>query len=87
MGTTEAEWLVALPRALGQHVHVLAAGQVRVQIGSGHLQLHWHALHPRVIALLRIPRLAVQFTFEGVPEDARQHFMRRFDLTLQRGGG
>jgi hypothetical protein len=40
-----------------------------------------------VIALLRMQRLAVQFAFEGVEEDARQRFMKRFDLTMQRGGG
>ena len=87
MGTTETEWLTALPRALGDHAFVLAAGQARVQIGEGHLQLQWHALPPRVIALLRLQRLAVIFAFEGVDEAARQHFMKRFDLTMQRGGG
>lgn len=87
MATTEAEWLTALPRALGEHAFVLGEGQAQVQIGAGHLQLHWHALPPRVIALLRMERLAVQFVFVGVQEAARQHFMKRFDLTMQRGGG
>ena len=87
MGTTETEWLAALPRALGDHAFVLGADQARVQIGAGHLQLHWHALPPRVIALLRLQRLAVTFSFEGVDEAARQCFMKRFDLTMQRGGG
>ena len=27
------------------------------------------------------------FEFEGVEEDVRQRFMKRFDLTMQRGGG
>ena len=87
MGTTEGEWLTALPRALGEHAHELTAGQARVHIGDGHLQLQWRILPPRVIALLRMQRLAVSFVFEGVEEDARQRFMKRFDLTMQRGGG
>lgn len=87
MGTTETEWLAALPRAVGDHAMALGAGQARVQIEGGYLQLQWHALPPRVIALLRLQRLAVQFVFEGVPEDARHRFMKRFDLTMQRGGG
>ena len=87
MGTSEGEWLAALPRALGDHAFVLGAGQARVQIGAGHLQLQWHALPPRVIALLRLQRLAVTFAFDGVDEAARQRFMQRFDLTMQRGGG
>lgn len=87
MGTSESEWLTALPRALGAHAWVLGSGQAQVQIGGGHLQLQWQALTPRVIALLRMPRLQVQFAFQGVPEDARHRFMKHFDLTLQRGGG
>jgi hypothetical protein len=87
MGTTETEWLTALPRALGDHAFVLGTGQVRVQIGEGHLLLQWRMLPPRVIALLRLQRLAVSFVFECVEEDARQRFMKRFDLTMQRGGG
>ena len=87
MGTTETEWLTALPRALGEHAFVLTDGQARVQIGQGQLLLQWHPLPPRVIALLRMQRLAVQFVFEGVEESDRQRFMKRFDLTMQRGGG
>jgi hypothetical protein len=87
MGTSETEWLTALPRALGSHAFVLGTSQARVQIGEGHLQLQWHTLPPRVIALLRLQRLAVSFVFEGVQEDARHRFMQHFDLTMQRGGG
>ena len=87
MGTSEVEWLTALPRALGDHDFELGTGQARVHIGDGHLQLQWRILPPRVIALLRLQRLAVSFVFEGVEEDARQSFMKRFDLTMQRGGG
>ena len=87
MGTSETEWLTALPRALGNHAFVLGIGQVLVHIGDGHLQLQWHTLPPRVIALLRLQRLGVSFVFEGVEEDARQRFMKHFDLTMQRGGG
>ncbi len=87
MGTSETEWLTALPRALGEHFFVLGTGQVRVQIGEGHLQLQWRILPPRVIALLCLQRLAVSFVFEGVQEDERQRFMKHFDLTMQWGGG
>ena len=87
MATTEAEWLAALPRAVRAHTLILSAGQAQVQIGNGHLMLHWRPLPPRVIALLRMQRLAVVFAFEGVDEAARQGFMKHFDLSTQRGGG
>lgn len=42
---------------------------------------------PRVIAQIRLPRLAVRFDFNGVAEAERLRFMQRFDLYTQRGGG
>lgn len=87
MGTTEAEWLAALPRACAENACMLGPGQAEVLIGEGRLRLQWQVLPPRVIALLRMPRLGVAFAFEGVDEAQRQHFMKRFDLTMQRGGG
>ena len=39
------------------------------------------------VVVERLPRLAVTFAFEGMDEAARQRFMKRFDLTMQRGGG
>ena len=51
------------------------------------LELSWQPLPPRSIALLTLPRLQVSFAFHGLDEAGRQHFMRRFDLYLQRGGG
>ena len=39
MATTEAEWLSALPRAVGTCALSLAPGAARVQIGDGWLDL------------------------------------------------
>jgi hypothetical protein len=90
-GCTEAEWLAWLPGAVRGHALTLSAagGAAQVDIGSGGgvLDLVWHALPPRQIALVRLPRLAIRFRFTGVDEDARQRFMRYFDLYMQRGGG
>lgn len=87
MATTEAEWLAALPRAVGEHLCAVQIGHAEIRIHQGRLLLQWHALPPRVIALLRLQRLAVVFAFDGVDDAERQRFMKRFDLTMQRGGG
>lgn len=87
MATTEAEWQAALPRAVGEHPCAVHAGYAEIHIQHGRLLLQWQTLPPRVIALLRLHRLAVVFAFEGVDEAARHRFMKRFDLTMQRGGG
>jgi hypothetical protein len=87
MGCTEAEWLASVPRALGDYPYQLSAQTLLVQIGLGALAVQWKVGEPRVIALARIPRLLVQFGFNGLDEAQRLAFMQRFDLYMQRGGG
>ena len=87
MACTEAEWLAWLPRAVGEYACTVTGTSAVVTIGAGQLQLAWKVLPPRVMALVRLPRLALRFTFSGVPDAPRQAFMRRFDLYTQRGGG
>jgi hypothetical protein len=87
MGCTEREWLSWLPGAVRAHALVLGKAQAEIEIEGGHLRLNWQMLEPRRIALMRMPRLAVQFRFAGVADEARQRFMRYFDLYMQRGGG
>jgi hypothetical protein len=86
-GCTEAEWLMWLPGAVGEARLQLAPGGASVEWEAGLLQLTWHALEPRRIALIRVPRLYVSFRFVNTPADARHRFMRHFDLFMQRGGG
>jgi hypothetical protein len=87
-GCSEAEWRGWMPEATGGRP-LSADGEhgLRVRIGEGELRLAWQVLPPRVIALVRLPRLAVSFAFEGVPLAERRAFLRHFDLRLQRGGG
>lgn len=89
MGCTEQEWLMWLPAAVAVPAPMTQTGpgQALVPIGAGCLRLSWQVLPALQIALMRLPRLAVCFEFEGVTEDARHTFMRRFDLYMQRGGG
>jgi len=87
MGCTEAEWLGWLPAAIGEHAWTREGTGAVVDLSPGRLRLSWRAGEPRVIALLRLPRLHVSFRFEGVEAPARRAFMERFDLYMQRGGG
>lgn len=86
-GITEADWLQLLPRAAQGHALTVADGRAEIDIGSGRLRLAWTVMPPRQIALIRLPRLAVHYRFDGVDSADRQAFMKRFDLTIQRGGG
>lgn len=87
MGCTEAEWLGWLPAAVGDHDWKLHPHSAEVRMGEGALALNWSVGEPRVIALMRMPRLLVNFRFSGVDEAERYRFMKRFDLYMQRGGG
>ena len=87
MACTEAEWLRWLPGAVGDNHWKLQNQSAGVRIGDGALGLKWQVAQPRVIALMRLPRLLVSFRFAGVDEAQRYTFMKRFDLYMQRGGG
>ncbi|MBD3893550.1 hypothetical protein [Hydrogenophaga sp.] len=87
MGCSEAEWLRCLPAAIGEHAWQQAGASARVEFPDGHLQLQWQPLAPRCMALLRLPVLQVDFSFQGLDAAQQAAFMRRFDLYVQRGGG
>ena len=87
MGCTEAEWLRALPAAMGDVPWRQEGAVVSANLGDGCLCITWRPGEPRVIALMRMPRLHVEFDFQNVDELARRAFMKRFDLYMQRGGG
>lgn len=87
MGCTEAELLMWLPGAVNGRAVTRMPRSAEIAIDAGRLELAWRELPPRQIALLRMPRLAISFHFEGVGEAQRQDFMRYFDLYTQRGGG
>ena len=87
MGCTEAEWLGWLPVAMGQCAWQRSGHTMVAIIGQGQLNVQWQVMPPRVIALLRMPVLRVNFDFQGVNAGERHAFMRPFDLCMQRGGG
>lgn len=87
MGCTEAEWLGWLPAAIGECVWQRDGQRVLVNVPPGRLALRWEVLPPRVIALMRMPVLRVEFQFDELNDEQRLAFMRRFDLYMQRGGG
>ncbi|WP_370264528.1 hypothetical protein [Limnobacter sp.] len=58
------------------------------QVDGGLARIHWEPLPDRVIALVRLKRLAVSIGFEaGVPGAERDEFVRQFRLHTLRGGG
>ncbi|WP_372659675.1 hypothetical protein [Hydrogenophaga sp.] len=87
MGCTEKEWLGWLPAAIGERPWTQDGASARVLIEPGALRLEWCVQEPRVIALMRMPRLQVAFRFTGLDGAQRYTFMKRFDLYMQRGGG
>jgi len=87
-GLAETEWLRTLPGAVRDHALALPApGRAVVSIGTGTLELDWAMLPPRRLGLVQLPRMAVRYRFDGVDAQARNEFMRYFDLYTQRGGG
>lgn len=88
MAGTLQEWRGRLPVAMGA-VDWVWQGDMSVSglLAGGRVTIAWSPLPDRVIALMRLPRLSVQFRFDGVLDQARLQFMKHFDLVKQRGGG
>ena len=88
-GCTEAEWCGWLRGpAVGEAPGTPeGTDAMRLDLAGGRLLLRWTVLPERRIALVRLPRLQVDFRFEGVPLAQRQAWLKRFDLHTQRGGG
>jgi len=87
MGYTPAEWRLRLPLAIGAHPWAEQGDTAKVVLPPGTLALAWDELPPRAIALMRIPQMQVRFEFAGLNDEERFIFMKRFDLTMQKGGG
>ncbi len=93
MGFTAADFVSCLPEAFRPAVaepevsRDKASGTLSVQLESGVAYLRWHALPPRAIALMRVPRLQVHFDFSAIADEERQRVLARFDLGMLRGGG
>lgn len=90
-GSTEAEWLRALPRAAEGRAQLSLPAPGRAEFAlheGGTLRLDWSVLEPRRIALITLPRLRVVYRFDDTVDAVRrQRFLRGFDLVMQRGGG
>lgn len=89
MGCTETELVSWLPRALPDAALTLdrPAGHSVAIWASGSLELRWHTLPPRRIALLEIPQLQVRFVYRNLNEEQRYRMQKCFDLQTHRGGG
>lgn len=92
MGCTADEFVKWLHVALTEFVWQCEPSQAHVTISNdaksqGVLYLRWQVLPERRIALLRLPRLQVDYQFDGVSDVVRTRFMQRLDLFMQRGGG
>jgi hypothetical protein len=87
-GCSVEDWLRWLPGAVqGRRVNRPSADAAKVELAPGRLLLRWRVKPEHRIALVRLPRLEVDFEFDGVGPQARAAFMRYFDLYTQRGGG
>lgn len=91
MGCTAAEFLGWLPRALPGAILELEsdseAGRCRASFEDGHLLIEWQVLDPTQIAMLRVPRLKVCFSYSGFEDTRRRAVQTYFDRATQRGGG
>lgn len=87
MSATREEFVQSLAVLLGRTVAIDEL-PLRVALGAGSVVIAREPLPGvRLGGLLELPRAAVTLTFDGVGDEARAAFLRRFDVAFQRGGG
>ncbi|MFA6312188.1 MAG: hypothetical protein WCV99_04500 [Sterolibacterium sp.] len=91
MGCTPSELLGWLPGALpGARLDIEStptSGSCRASFNVGQLLIEWRMLDSRQIALLKIPRINVRFTYSKMDIADRIDVQGYFDRATQRGGG
>jgi hypothetical protein len=86
MATTEREFRNGLTFAFPQGV-TERDGVFHVAHAGAAMEIALAPLPPRVIALLRLPRLEVRIRFSAGTPVQQQAMLARMDRALQRGGG
>ena len=87
MSITRAEFEASLA-ALDPSARLDATGTGPVRAGTTTATISFEALPKlRLGGLLAMPQARVTIAFDGVAEAERAHFLKRFDLAFQRGGG
>lgn len=87
VSATTQEYLHGLRLAFPSGVEVSDDGQVRVSNAGVCLEIRYSILPPRVIALLRLPRLLVNLRFTSGTPAEQQAMLNYMDRAMQRGGG
>jgi len=86
MATTEQEFRSALAFAFPQGV-TESDGVLLVAHAGAAMEISLAPLPPRVIALLRLPRIEVRIRFTAGTTEQQQAMLTRMDRAMQRGGG
>lgn len=86
MATTEPEFRHGLDCAFPQGV-VERDGVFQIAHEGAAMEIALAPLPPRVIALLRLPRLEVSIRFTAGTAEQQRAMLARMDRAMQRGGG
>ena len=87
MGLSHKEFMRTLPAAIAPLNFQLDDQTISIDHPGGNVQIRLQEMPDRRIGAIQIPKTSVEFHFPGLDEDERNHFMHRFDLHFQRGGG
>jgi hypothetical protein len=87
MGVSHREFWQSLPAAVAGRDYVVDGDRVTIGVGGGTVVLTLGPERTRRIAALSLPATVIELRFDGVGEDDRTQFLRRFDIGFQRGGG
>lgn len=87
MGLTHAEFLRSLPTAAGGMDLRVEAPRILIEDETRRVEIRLGPEQQRHLGALVLPVTEVRLMFHGFSPDERKRFLKRFELTFQRGGG
>jgi hypothetical protein len=87
MALDRAEFLRLLPSALGDLHWRKEGSQLLAEDPPRRIEIRLGAEAERKLGALVLPQMDITFHFEGLTAKEIDSFLKRFDLTFQRGGG
>lgn len=88
MSMSRDEFIHSFKKFAPDYKGSLAASSFELTIGKGSVIIEIEVLPNRTItSLLTLPQANVTLTMNNLTEDEQRHFLARFDISFQRGGG
>jgi alkyl hydroperoxide reductase subunit AhpF len=87
MTITHDDFFRLLPKALAGYQFKISGQSIQVKLATGYVNIQLMPETSWSIGALQLPATQVEITLKGCNEDEADAWLKKFDLTFQKGGG